>query len=81
MLAATVLKRLRTSKSSPEESCVILRVRVIRKLAERLNGVDLSKVRVGDSLDMSSRDARMLIAEGWAELVEVVAEETGKHGP
>jgi hypothetical protein len=60
---------------------VILRVKVIRKLAERLNGIDLSKVRVGDSLDVSSRDGRMLIAEGWAELVEVVAEDARKDAP
>jgi hypothetical protein len=75
------LHKQRTSKWSPEENRVILRVRVIRKLAERLNGVDLSKVRVGDSLDVSSRDGRMLIAEGWAELVEVVAEETRNDRP
>ena len=49
----------------------ILRVRLIRKLAERVNGVDLSKVHVGDALDLPSRDARILIAEGWAELVEL----------
>lgn len=49
----------------------ILRVRLIRKLAERVNGVDLSKVHVGDSLDLPSWDARILIAEGWAELVEL----------
>ena len=55
-----------------------LRVRVTRKLAERLNGVDLSKVRVGDSLDFSSREARMLLAEGWAEVVEVRSEEPRK---
>lgn len=60
---------------------MILRVKVIRKLAERLNGIDLSKVRVGDSLDVSSRDGRMLIAEGWAELVEVVAEDARKDAP
>jgi hypothetical protein len=53
----------------------ILRVCLIRKLAERLNGVDLSKVHVGDSLDLPARDARILIAEGWAELVEFPPED------
>ena len=57
---------------------MILRVRLIRKLAERLNGVDLSKVRVGDSLNIAANDARILIAEGWAELVEVRPSETPK---
>lgn len=60
---------------------VTLRVRLIRKLAERLNGVDLSKARVGDSLDLPSKDARMLIAEGWAELVDVRSEETRTDTP
>ena len=50
---------------------VTLRVRLIRKLAERVNGVDLSKVHVGDSLQLPARDAAMLIAEGWAEPVEL----------
>jgi hypothetical protein len=48
-----------------------LRVRLLRKLAETVNGVDLSNVCVGDSLEVTPSAARMLIAEGWAELVEV----------
>jgi hypothetical protein len=35
----------------------VLRVRLVRKLAEFLNGVDLSGVRVGDSFDLPVRDA------------------------
>ena len=56
-----------------------LRVRLIRKLAERVNGVDLSKVRAGDSLDLPSKDARILIAEGWAELVELPLQDVAAH--
>jgi hypothetical protein len=48
-----------------------LRVRMIRKLAERINGVDLTKVQVGDALDLPARDARILIAEGWAQLIDL----------
>ena len=55
-----------------------LRVRLIRKLADRVNGVDLSKARVGDSLDLSARDARILIAEGWAEPVEIPSNDSRK---
>lgn len=44
-----------------------MRVRLIRKLANSLNGVDLKKVRVGEVVDMSNSEASMLIAEGWAE--------------
>lgn len=48
------------------EQQVNVRVRLIRKLAERVNGVDLSKVRVGDTFDVPFKDARILIGEGWA---------------
>lgn len=52
------------------DSAMLLRVRLVRKLADVLNGVDLSTVRVGDCVDVRARDARMLIAEGWAEVVD-----------
>ena len=41
-------------------------VMLTRKYAEAIDGVDLSGTSVGDRLKLSSRDARMLIAEGWA---------------
>ena len=43
-----------------------MKVRLTRKLANLMNGVDLSKVHTGDTLDLSPRDALTLIAEGWA---------------
>ena len=43
-----------------------MKVRLIKKLAECLDGVDLSHHRVGDLLDLQSREAELLIAEGWA---------------
>lgn len=42
------------------------RVRLTRKLANLLNGIDLSGFSVGDHLDLPPRDAWLLIAEGWA---------------
>ena len=42
------------------------RVRLIRKFAEKINGIDLSHAATGDELELSARDAEMLIAEGWA---------------
>ena len=45
------------------------RVRLIRKFAPILNGIDLSRFRVGDVIWVSDAVAAMLIAEGWAELV------------
>lgn len=47
----------------------MLRVRLTRKLAPVLNGVDISKSAIGDVLDLPDATARMLVAEGWAELV------------
>ena len=44
-------------------------VRLIRKYADMIDGVDLEDADVGDRLDLSKRDADVLIAEGWAELV------------
>ena len=46
-------------------------VRLTRKLAEAIDGVDLSHNKVGDQLDLTPRDARMLIAEGWASPCEI----------
>ena len=43
-----------------------MRVRLIRKLAEYIDGVDLSRSRTGDILDLSPYEARLLIAERWA---------------
>ena len=44
-------------------------VRLIRKYADMIDGVDLEDADVGDTLDLSKRDADVLIAEGWAERV------------
>lgn len=38
-----------------------------RKLAEVIDGIDLSERRVGDRVPLGRAEARLLIAEGWAE--------------
>jgi hypothetical protein len=38
-----------------------------RKLAEVVDGINLVGREVGDRLPLSSREADMLIAEGWAQ--------------
>jgi hypothetical protein len=43
------------------------RIKLTRKLAPLLNGVDLSRARVGDVLLLPEATANMVIAEGWAE--------------
>jgi hypothetical protein len=42
------------------------KVRLTRKLAQMINGIDLSSVDTGDQLELSPREAEILIAEGWA---------------
>ena len=48
-----------------------VRVRLTRKFAQAINGIDLSKARAGETLDLSKRDAEILIAEGWASPVAI----------
>jgi hypothetical protein len=48
----------------------MLRVRLTKKLAAVMNGVDVSSANVGDILELPDAAAHMMIAEGWAEPVE-----------
>jgi hypothetical protein len=43
-----------------------MRVRLTRKFADRIDGVDISNCHVGDVLDLASPEARLLVAEEWA---------------
>ena len=43
-----------------------MRIRLTQKFAERIDGIDLSRRRVGDVMDLPVHEARTLIAEGWA---------------
>ena len=45
------------------------RVRLIRKFAQAINGVDLSSFQVGDVIRAPEPVAMMLMREGWAELL------------
>ena len=45
-----------------------MHVRLRRKLAERIDGIDLSNHAVGDVIDLPERKARILVAEGWGVL-------------
>lgn len=48
-------------------SVVVTRIRLTKKLAAILNGIDVSTLRVGDMIELPDSAARMMIAEGWAE--------------
>jgi hypothetical protein len=47
-----------------------VQVRLTKKLAEAIDGIDLSDRRVGDVLNLPKHDAEVLLAEGWASPVE-----------
>jgi hypothetical protein len=50
-----------------------MRVRLTRRLAERLDGVDVSARAVGDVFEVTHQEGELLVAEGWA--VQIPAEE------
>src|SRR3954469_924218 len=47
-----------------------MRVRLTRKLAAQMNGVDVSRRAVGDVFDLPEEDADRLISSDWAAAVE-----------
>ena len=53
-----------------------VRVRLTRKLARVLNGVDLSHVAPGEEILLGEREARLLVAEGWAAIVDTANDRT-----
>ncbi len=57
-----------------------LKVRLTRKLAQIINGIDLSRARAGEELELSTRDAEVLIAEGWAALLDSAQDRAPRSG-
>jgi hypothetical protein len=43
-----------------------VKVRITRKFANFIDGVDLSARRVGDVIEVPANDAKLLMAENWA---------------
>ena len=43
-----------------------MKVRLTRKHAERIDGIDLRLAKPGDLLDLSAAEAHILVAEEWA---------------
>jgi hypothetical protein len=63
------------SQKSPPKSLeleswsVRVRLRLTRKLASLLDGIDVSSYAVGDVIELPRYEAELLIAERWAEAV------------
>jgi hypothetical protein len=47
----------------------VTRIRLTKKLAAVLNGLDVSSLKIGDIIELPDSAAHMMIREGWAELV------------
>src|SRR4051794_14886999 len=50
--------------------CREMRIRLVRKLADAIDGVDISPYAVGDVIDLAAGEARLLIADRWAAAAE-----------
>jgi hypothetical protein len=60
---------LRVWASINSVNTAVSRIRLTRKLAPIMNGVDVSQVHVGDVIEVSDDRAEALVASGWAEPV------------
>jgi hypothetical protein len=58
-----------------------LKVRLTRKLANTMNGIDLTRVLEGECVELLPAEARLLILEGWAELVDAAPVEAPIETP
>jgi hypothetical protein len=43
-----------------------MRVQLIRKFADVINGIDLTGARAGDIVNVKAHEAAILVMEGWA---------------
>jgi hypothetical protein len=69
-----VERRLRRRKSEHRLSSLDhMQVRLTRKLADCIDGVDLSERAVGEIFNLADREALFLVAEGWAVPVDPAA--------
>src|SRR5687768_4774694 len=59
---STRRKPLTTGDPSPTDVPAMPRVRITRKFAQLIDGIDLSRVKAGDMLDLSEKDVRVLLA-------------------
>jgi hypothetical protein len=59
------------------------KVHLTKKFAAFLDGIDLSRVEAGDDIELSEREANLLIAEGWARPTKraVAADKPSRRSP
>jgi hypothetical protein len=59
-----------TMNSNSSQESHVPHIRLIRKLALSMNGVDVSRVEVGDTVEVDESQAAMMIESGWGEPAE-----------
>lgn len=59
-------KHPRAGRACASDHDAPVKVRITRKFAEFIDGVDLRARRVGDVFEVSAPDAALLLAEQWA---------------
>jgi hypothetical protein len=59
----------------------VMRIRLTKRFAKFIDGIDLSAAAAGDVLDLSPREAALLIREGWAASIEDVDGRGGSVPP
>jgi hypothetical protein len=47
-----------------------MKIRLTKRFAKFIDGIDLSRAAAGEVLDLSSREAALLILEGWAAPID-----------
>jgi hypothetical protein len=57
-----------------------MRVRIVRKLADRVDGIDLTNYDVGEVIELPEMDGRLMVAEQWGEFARREADlESGRN--
>jgi len=54
-----------------------MRVRIVRKLADRVDGIDLTHHDVGEVIELPETDGRLIVAERWGEFARREADLDG----
>jgi hypothetical protein len=66
-IAGVMARRANTHRTSGfRDDANTMRVRLVKKLADMIDDIDLSRARIGDILTLRFEQALLLVAEGWA---------------
>ncbi len=58
-----------------------MKIRLTKKFAECIDGVDLARRRVGDVIDLPYEEARILLAHEWAVALDAIPPDADRRLP